>query len=347
METCKNLIETLTKQAILVTGATGMLGQNVISTLLKMNDDFSTEIQVVAHARNFDKANKLFAKHMNRSDFELTICDITEISLTNKVDYIIHTAGVTGGSKQHVDFPVRTITTALEGTKKVLDLAVEKDCKGVVYLSSLEVYGNTGMNKKEIYEKEGGYIDPLNVRSSYSESKRMCECMCVSYMKQYGIPVYIARLTATFGFGVDYFDNRVFAQFARSVIEKKDIVLKSTGETVRNYCDAEDAARAFLMILANGIPGEAYNIANMNTEISIKNLAIKLIELYPDSGIKLKFELNSDVQKLGYNTTMRNVLNSEKLMDIGWRPIYNLDDMLRRLIKFMKDNKEESEAMNK
>lgn len=329
------LLETFTQTTVLIAGATGMIGQNLIAILLAMNDELNANIHLIAHVRNEVKADRLFRKYSDRPDFEVIISDVNELKVEGNVDYIIHTAGVTGGSKQHIDYPMRTISTALDGTKNVLDIAVEKNCKGVVYLSSLEVYGNSGLSSKDIYETDGGYIDPTNVRSSYSESKRMCECICASYTKQFGISTYIARLTATFGYGVAYTDNRVFAQFARSIIEKKDIILKSTGETVRNYCDAEDAATAILILLAKGEPGTAYNVANMDTEISIKDLAEKFIERFPENNISLKFDLKEDVAELGYNTVMRNVLNSNKLMSLGWKPVFDMQDMIKRLVDSM------------
>lgn len=206
---------------ILITGATGMMGQNMVAVLVAMNDIFHTNIKIIVHARNNQKYNQVFRKIKDRKDIVKIISDITQLDIDEDIDYIIHTAGVTGGSKQHIDMPMRTISIALEGTKNVLDIALRKKSKGVVYLSSLEIYGNNGLQSKDVYETDGGYIDSTNVRSSYSESKRMCECMCASYTKQYGVPTYIARLTATFGYGVAYADNRVFAQFARSVIEKK------------------------------------------------------------------------------------------------------------------------------
>lgn len=326
----------LADSTILITGASGMMGQNIVRILTQMNDEMNADIKIVAHARSLEKAEKVFAEYTSRSDFQMYISDIVNFDFDGDVDYIIHTAGVTGGSKQHVDFPMRTISVALDGTRRVLDVALSKKAKGVVYLSSLEAYGNTGVDKTEIFETDGGYIDPVNVRSSYSESKRMCECMCASYTKQYGLPTYIARLTATFGYGVAYNDNRVFAQFARSIIEKNDIVLKSTGETVRNYCDAEDAAMALLLMFVNGVPGEAYNVANMNAEISIKDLAEKFITLFPESNISLKFDLGDDAAKLGYIAVMRNVINSEKLMSIGWEPVYSMDEMIIRLVNSLK-----------
>ena len=327
------------QKTILITGASGMIGRNIIKLLVQINDTYHTDIKILAHVRNKEKAEKIFREILYSKEIQLIVSDITELEIQQKVDYIIHTAGVTGGSKQHLDFPMITINTALKGTEKVLDCALKNHIKGMVYLSSLEVYGNTGMDKKYIYETDCGYIDVTNPRASYSESKRMCECMCVAYTKQYGIPTYIARLTASFGYGVSYNDKRVFSEFAKCIINKKNIVLKSTGETVRNYCDAEDVAIACMTILAKGEAGQAYNIANMDTEISIKELAQKFIYLYPESESNIEFDLSTDEKKLGYNGVMRNVLNSEKLMKLGWRPINTLDATIKKLVENMKNEK--------
>lgn len=337
------IVNIFRKKTILITGASGMIGRNIIKFLTKINSTYHTDIKIIAHVRNKEKAERVFKNILYRKEFQLVVSDITELEIQQKVDYVIHTAGVTGGSKQHLEFPMKTINTALMGTKKVLDCALENHIKGMVFLSSLEVYGDTGMNEKYIYETDGGYIDITNPRSSYSESKRMCECMCASYTKQYGVPIYIARLTASFGECVSYNDKRVFSEFAKCIIDKRDIVLKSTGETIRNYCDAEDVAIACMVLLAKGEAGQAYNVANMDTEISIKDLAEKFIYLYPESESNIIFDLSIDEKKLGYNGVMRNVLNSEKLMKLGWKPVNTLDSTIKKLVQNMKNEKLEEE----
>jgi dTDP-glucose 4,6-dehydratase len=320
---------------ILVTGATGMIGSNIIRRIISEKKC----VKVVACVRNKEKAMLKFSEYYDNPRFRLLETDIcVPIEFEDSVDYIVHTAGVTGGSKQHIDYPMRTINTAIQGTVNVLEYARKHNVRGVLFFSSLEIYGKVDTSVGYIYEKDGGYIDPTNVRSSYSESKRMCECICVSYAKQYGMNVIIARPTATFGAGVDYNDGRVFAQFARSVIEKRDIVLKSTGETVRNYCDVEDCVDAILLLLEKGKSGEAYNIANMETEISIKDFAQKFITLFPEASIELKFDLSEDPTKFGYNQTMRAVLNATKLMELGWKPKHSLDDTIIQLVKSMQES---------
>lgn len=329
----------LYNKSIMITGATGMIGQNIVSYIRRLNEKENATITIIAHGRSEEKLKALYGEYLNEALIKTTICDVTELQYDGPVDYIIHTASITGGSKQHLDYPMRTLGTAIDGTRRVLDLAMEKKCKGAVFLSSLEVYGYTGNAEKNITETDGGYIDTMNPRSSYSEGKRISECMFTAYAKQYGLPAMVARLTASFGAGVSRKDNRVFAQFAKSILAGEDIILKSTGETVRDYCDAMDVAAALLTILAFGTPGQAYNVANMDTEISIRDLAQKFIDLYPEAGSKLVFDLKEDAAKLGYNPVMRNVLDSTKLMRLGWKPEYSIDDMIRHLVESLRKSK--------
>lgn len=154
-----------------------------------------------------------------------SIEEIPEIK--ENIDYIIHCASPTASSF-FIEYPVETIKTAVQGTINVLELAKEKKIKGMVYLSSMELYGK--IEKDEfVSESELGYIDPLNIRSCYPESKRMCENLCACYAAEYEVPVYQVRLAQTFGPGISYEDKRVFAMMARKAIEGKDIILQTKG----------------------------------------------------------------------------------------------------------------------
>ena len=158
--------------------------------------------------------------------------------------------------------------------------------------------------------------------------------MCTSYAKEYGVPVKIARLTQTFGAGVSAEDNRVFAQFARSIIEGNDIVLHTKGESAKPYCYTTDCVSAILYILLKGKDGEAYNVANQDTYISIKDMALFLKENF-NSNIDVIVEEHPE---MGYAPVTRLNLLSEKLMSLGWKPSYNLYEMFERLINSLKED---------
>ena len=115
----------------------------------------------------------------------------------------------------------------------------------------MEVYGSP-KNEDLLSEEDLGYLNPLNVRNCYPESKRMSESLVASYAREYGIRSMSIRLAQTFGPGVEYGDKRVFAEFARCAMEKKDIVLLTDGKSKRCYLYTMDAVSAILTVLLKG-----------------------------------------------------------------------------------------------
>ena len=231
---------------------------------------------------------------------------------------------------------METIATAIDGTRNVLELARRCKVKGFLYLSSLEVYGVPAEGHVKMQESEAGYIDSMKVRSCYSEGKRMVECLCASYASEYGVPAKVVRLSQTFGAGVAYTDGRVFAQFARSAIEGADIVLKTKGETLRNYCYTADAVTALLLVLVKGSVGEAYNVANKDTAISIADMAKFVCDKFSGGRSKVVFDIAEDATKLGYNPVVKICLDTAKLEGLGWKAEFGLEEMFRRTIESMK-----------
>lgn len=309
-------------KTILVTGATGLLGKLCVNSLL--NSGFNT--QVIALVRDEVKARRIFD---DSKRLTFLVQDInSKIQTDRRVDYIIHTASATS-SKDFVEKPVETIYTAINGTRNVLEFAKNKRLTGMVYLSSLEVYGLP--SKEDVKENDYGFLEILTPRSSYSESKKMVETLCVSYFSEYGVPVKIARLAQTFGAGVSKDDNRVFAQFAKSVINSENIVLHTKGETKRNYCYTTDAVRAIFTILTKGENGIAYNVANKNTYISIAEMAKSL----ENSTTKVEFKID-DVER-GYNPPVKICLNTEKLEALDWVAKVDLREMFERTIKGLQE----------
>ena len=315
-------------KSILVTGATGLLGSILIKSLLSFG-----QIKVYACCRSQKKFNDTFINYKSENLIPI-FSDIMELDISKiTCDYIVHGASITD-SKTFIEKPVETIDIAIQGTKNLLNQCINKNLQGLVYLSSLEIYG-TFNNCSEIVnvkENDSGYIDTMSVRSSYSESKRMVETICKSYYSEYGIPIKVVRLSQTFGAGVDYNDNRVFAQFARAIIEHKDIILKTKGDTTRNYCYTTDAIAGILTVLQKGINGEAYNIANMETTISIADMANLYCNLFPDSGSKVIYDIVNNPESLGYNPVIKLQLDSSKLKNLGWKCSFSLEEMIRRLI---------------
>lgn len=323
--------------SILVTGATGLIGSLLIKTLVFCNKYHNLNMNIIGLARSVDKVNSCFGELLKEESLKFIYNDInSEIKTTNSIDYIIHTASVTA-SKTMVTYPVDTIAISVLGTKNILDLAVEKKAKGVVYLSSMEVYGIVDNSLEYVREENLGYIDLSSVRSSYSESKRMCELLCLSYAKQFNLPVRIARLAQTFGAGISKDENRVFAQFAKCAINNNDIILHTLGNSEGNYCYTRDAIKALLLLLYKGESGESYNISNEETHTTIANMAKMVCEKFGNNNIKVVFDIPDDNLLYGYAPEVKMRLSSEKMRDLGWSPEVSLEEAYSRMIQSMNE----------
>lgn len=322
-------------KTIAVTGATGLLGKSIIFTLLEAERYYKLNIKIYAFVRNEEKAKKIFGEqHKSRLCF--IEHDVTEYVQEDVVaDYLIHTASITT-SKLMVEKPVETIMTTIEGTRNMLDFAARCKMQGVVYLSSMEAYGNLEPEHGEIRENELGYIDLTNIRNGYPESKRMAECLCAAYASEYGVNVRVARLAQTFGAGISKEENRVFAQFARSVLNGEDIILHTKGDKANCYCYTSDAVAGILVLLTKGENGQAYNVANMDTFCSIREMAEIFLEYDETKRSILRIEIPENVVSLGYAPSSILKLNSEKIMQLGWKPKHDMKAMASRLMESLK-----------
>ena len=316
--------EQLKGRSVLVTGATGLIGTLLVRALLAIGD-----IKVIALVRDSEKAKKIYGDLIGNS-LKLHIADIVDkIKIEDAVDYIFHCASITA-SKMMIEKPVETLLISVEGTKNILNFAQEKKCASVVYISSMEVYGAFN-ESKEVREGNLGYIDHLKVRSNYPESKRLCENMCVAYYTEFGVPVKIARLAQTFGAGILPGENRVFAQFARSAMQGKDIVLHTKGQSEGNYCYTRDCITGLLTILLKGTNAEAYNVSNPRTHTTIAEMANLVAEKIADGKIKVVFDIPED-NTFGYAADTKMKLNSDKLQALGWKPEVGLEEAYRRMM---------------
>lgn len=318
---------------ITVTGATGLIGSLIIKAVVYCNKNYNTNISVTAFARSKGKVEEIFGKNIDDA-VNFVFQDITEpISEKLKTDYIIHTANPTV-SKYFITNPVETIEIIYTGSKNILEYAKNINAKGTVYLSSMEVFGATDAKKEKVFENDIGYLDILNVRSCYSESKRLVECMCKCYAEEYNINVKIARLAQVFGAGILKGENRVFAQFARSAISGEDIVLHTTGESIGNYCYTADAIKAIFLLLIKGENGQAYTVANEKSTTSIRDMAAMVANEIANGKIKVVFDIPEN-NTFGYAPATTMHLSSQKLQQLGWQPKVDLKEAYMRMMQEM------------
>lgn len=318
----------LEKGRYLITGATGVIGSAIVGRLLKEQD-----LELVCPVRNLAKIEELFDSdlqgkvHWVESPLEDYLT-----SLPGKYDYIIHCASPTS-SRYFVEHPIDTISFSISTLSSLLKHAKDNGVKSFLYLSSLEVYGCISDDTVAVTENCQGYVNPLEPRSSYNMAKRICESLCAAYHTEYKLPVKIIRLTQTVPSCVRENDMRLYAQFARHAAKGEDIELHTEGFSARSYIDMEDAVEAILSVLYHGNPGEAYNAANEDTYISVRDLAEFIQERFNPSG-KVIIDRRDD---MGYAPFTKLNLDTSKLRSLGWRPRYGLSEMFGKLIDGLKD----------
>ena len=318
--------------SILITGATGLIGSLFVKGLLARNDTHDAHIRVLALARSDQKARKVFGGLMDRADLRMVRGDTCALPyIDEKIDWISHGASITS-SARFAKEPVEVAWTELEGMRALLELAREKSVRGMVYLSSLEVYGDVPEEHGVVHEDYCGPLDRFVPRNSYPVAKRMCENLCVAYASEYGVPVKMVRLAQTFGAGVDPADGRVFAYLARCAMGGENIVLHTAATGCRCYCYTTDAVRGIATVLVKGAVANAYNISNPQTYCSVRDMAAMIAREFGEGKVKVVFDIPADTSSYGFAAPSFVKLGSDKAEALGWVPRFDLREMYARLI---------------
>ncbi len=322
--------EELKNKSILITGANGLIASCIVDILNWLNVNRNYNIEIKALVRNKAHLLERFKEYNNFEVIEQDVVD--EIKYNKNIDYIIHAAS-NSHPKSFSEDPVGTMLGNFIGMKNILDFAVNNNCKRVEYISSGEIYGQAIENINAFDENYSGKIDPTSARSCYPISKLASETLCVSYSQQYKVETVISRPCHCYGPTQTENDSRASAQFIRNVLNNSDIIMKSKGKQIRSYCYVVDCAIGILTILTKGQNSNAYNIANNNSILSIREMAEIIAQ---ESNKKVIIELPSNNEKKGYNPVTKSVLNGDKLEKIGWVPCWNAKEGILETLEIMK-----------
>lgn len=322
-------LSSLKGQRVLVTGASGMLPGAIVDALLYLNETRNANIKILGLVRNLEKARRRFGHWGNDTLLELRQHDVSlPLAIHGPVDVVIHAASQ-ASPKYYGQDPVGTLLPNIFGTRWLLDLA--RDKKSLFFLfSSAETYGQLSADQLPVKEGVYGPLDPLNVRSCYAEAKRMAENMCASWAAQYGVRFRVVRPFHTYGPGMLLDDGRVFADFVSDVLANRNIRLFSDGTARRAYCYLSDAVMGFLTIILKGEDSHAYNLGNPDAEVSVAELAEIMVSLFPERRLKVEY-LGPKASYLASNVS-RIVPNSDKLIQLGWKPVVSVAEGFRRTV---------------
>lgn len=325
--------EQLSEKTMLITGATGMIASTIIDIIMYRNEKFNQETKIIAISRNEQKARERFELYWNSPYFSYISHDMANPLLNlERADYILHAASNTH-PKAYATEPVQTITANVLGTYELLNYAAELGCERFLCFSSVEIYGESRNDVDKFTESYLGYIDCNTVRAGYPEAKRISESLCNAFAAQKGLDFVIGRFSRVYGPTMRKDDSKAIAQFIRKAVEREDIVLKSEGNQLYSYTYVIDAAMAAIYLLVYGQKGEAYNISDENSEITLKELAQILAD---EAGSRVVFELPDAVEKAGYSTATKAVLDNTKIKDLGWSAKIPIKEGLAKTVQVLR-----------
>ncbi len=324
--------EKLEGKSIMLSGATGQIGSFFVDVILEKD----IGCKIYALGRNEERAKNRFSKYWGTPCLEFIPYDV-KCPIKNdgvgSVDFILHLASNTHPLQYATD-PIGTITTNIMGLTNMLDFAAEHNTERFMFASSNEIYGENRGDSEFFAEDYCGYIDCNTLRAAYPESKRCGEALCQAYISQKGMDVVISRFTRTYGPTMLQTDTKAISQFVKKGVAGEDIVLKSAGTQLYSYEYAADSVSGMLYILLCGENGQAYNIADEDSDITLKDLAETIASI---NGRKVVFEIPDAVEAAGYSKATKARLDGHKLMQLGWMPRYNIKTGMERTIGILKE----------
>ena len=315
-------ISALRGKTVLITGATGLVGTCLTDALTESD----CGANIIALCRHPEALQNPRVSAM-RGDVTQPLPDLPE------VDYIIHAASNAHPMAFSQD-PVGTMLANILGTKNLLEHLRRQGHGRMLFVSTGEIYGENP-SVDAFSEQDFGRIDSMNPRACYPESKRAAETLCASYLRQYGVSCVVARLCYVYGATITPANSRADAQFLRKALAHENIVLKSPGTQMRSYCYAPDAVMALCAILCRGTDGTAYNVANRNSNHTIREYAECLARL---AGVQVVFDLPPEAERQGYSQVSRAVQNPDRLEALGWKPRFSLEEGLRHTLAILGGN---------
>ena len=342
--------QSLSGKHVLIAGGAGFLGHYLVQSILYWNDIHIERqpISLTVHD-NFIRGIPAWLKLLkDHKDIKIEQKDVTQLisDYSDNFQYIIHAATI-ASPIYYRKYPIETMDANVNGLRNFLDYCIEKNkgdnpVEGFLFFSTSEIYGDPDTNNIPTSEEYRGNVSCTGPRACYDESKRYGETLCVNFAEQYGLPIKIARPFNNYGPGLKISDRRALPDFARNIFNGEDIVLFSDGSPTRTFCYVADAVIGYFKILMKGQNGEAYNIGLDKPEISVLELADKVIEhskdLFGYKG-KLVLKVSEDKEYLTDNPNRRCPIIDKARRDLGYNPLVDLDEGLKRSLLWYAANK--------
>jgi UDP-glucuronate decarboxylase len=339
----------LADQDVLITGGAGFLGYYLVQTLTRWNSSVAARQR--ARITVYDNYVRGVPGWLRR------LADAAEVGLVGhdvsqplppdigNVAYVLHAASIASPS-YYRRYPLETMDANVNGVRHLLELARARrssgtPVRGVLFFSTSEIYGDPTPENIPTSESYRGNVSCTGPRACYDEAKRYGETLCVTFARQYGVPVKIVRPFNNYGPGLRLTDGRVVADFARDILAGRDVILLSDGSPTRTFCYVADAVVGYYKVLLRGQSGQAYNIGVEAPEISVAELAGRMVSiaesLFAYRG-RVVTRVSGDADYLVDNPQRRCPLIARARADVGYDPRISLEDGLRRSLVWYRAN---------
>ncbi len=326
----------LQDSSVLLSGASGMIGSFLVDVIGYRNRERGMNCTVYALGRNADRARERFGCWWDEPWFRFIRADVgqpLDLPEIDQVGYVLHLASNTHPVAYATD-PIGTITTNIIGTDNLLRFAAEHGAVRFLFASSVEIYGENRGDVGKFDESYLGYIDCNTLRAGYPESKRCGEALCQAYKKRCGLDVVIPRLARVYGPTMLRSDTKALSQFILKGVAGENIILKSAGEQFYSYTYVADVVSGMLTVLLKGESGEAYNIADEDSEIRLKDLAGLCAET---AGKKVVFDIPDASEAAGYSKATVARLENGKLKTLGWQARTDIRSGIEKTIHILRE----------
>jgi UDP-glucuronate decarboxylase len=302
---------------ILVTGGSGFLGSHLCERLLNEGHE-------VICVDNYFTGSKENLDHiLDNNKLEVIRHDIT-LPLFIEVDEIYNLACPASPVHYQHD-PIQTIKTSVVGSINMLGLAKRVGAK-IFQASTSEVYGDPEVHPQ--IEDYWGNTNPIGIRACYDEGKRCAETLFFDYHRTHKLDIKVARIFNTYGPRMHPNDGRVVSNFIVQALMGEPITIYGDGSQTRSFCYVDDLISGFVKLMdSDNTTTGPINLGNPS-EISIKELANKIIHL-TNSSSNLIFEdlpSNDPVRRKPEITLAQSLLN--------WEPDVSLEDGLVKTIDY-------------
>jgi dTDP-glucose 4,6-dehydratase len=339
-----------TGMKILVTGGAGFIGSALIRLCLRDTEHHILNVDKLTYAANLDNLSDLpLNNRYSFSQGDIADSDFVKRAFRDfQPDAIMHLAAESHVDRS-IDGPQVFIQTNIVGTYVLLDATRaywerlppdRRDAFRFHHISTDEVFGTLG--SEGLFREDTAYAP----NSPYSASKASSDMLVRAWHHTYGLPTLVSNCSNNYG--PFQFPEKLLPTVIFAALEGRPIPVYGKGENIRDWLFVEDHARALLRILEKGTPGETYNVGGnaerKNIDL-VRDICHILDELAPTSNHRPHENLITFVtDRPGHD--LRYAIDAAKIKrELGWEPQLNLNEGLRRTVRWYIDNRNWAEKI--